>query len=57
MADEIQLVTVGSGTVVATDTAIHNGEDEGGKHNLLSGCQDWTVDQYKVDYLTSLEAR
>lgn len=49
-------MTVGIGAGVATETAIRDVDDEGVELVLHTGCQNWTVTQYKEDYPTFLNA-
>lgn len=57
MVDEIQPVTAGARASVAADAVVCNDNDEGAELTLYSGCQGWTVAQYKADYSTSLDGR
>lgn len=52
MTDEIQPVSAGAVAGVATEAAIRIDNDEGGELVLHSGCQDFSVAQYKADYPT-----
>lgn len=59
MVNEILPVTAVAGADVATDAdaAVRTDNDKSYVLTLHSACQNWTVHQYRTDYLTSLDAR
>lgn len=54
--DEIQSVTVGFETNVATDAGMRNDNDDSRKLTVHWGCQSWTVYQFKADYRIAFDA-